>query len=323
MGHIYPVIKPFASQMISVSNGHDVYLEQSGNLKGIPVLFLHGGPGAGLSPLYRRFFDPNLFHIIGFDQRGCGRSTPFASMQNNTTEDLLEDIEQIRQHLGINKWMLLGGSWGSTLALLNAIRRPQTVLSIVLRGVFLARQQDLDWFIQGDGGAAQVFPEHYQEFIDVIKDKLPEKSIVDSFYNIFVNGDELTRAHAAKNWCMWEERISLMNSSVQEQDLCQNLNRAASLAALECHYIKHKCFIEEDYILNNIHKLKNIPGTIIHGRYDMVCKLENAYALSKKWREGQLLIVPEAAHSASDPNICDAICHATDAMAKFLKEREQ
>ncbi|GAA0854518.1 prolyl aminopeptidase [Aliiglaciecola litoralis] len=323
MGHCYPPLRPYTSETIDVSDGHRLYLEQSGNPKGIPVLYLHGGPGAGLSDNYRSFFDPNLYWIIGFDQRGCGKSTPFASLKHNTTQKLVDDMEVIRKHLGVTNWMLCGGSWGTTLALSYAIKYPKCVSAIVLRGVFLARQQDLDWFIGPQGGAAQVFPEHYQSFIEVLHDQPKSLSVTDAFYDIFLNGDELTQMHAARSWCLWEERISQMNTSIQEHDLAKNLHRAVSLARLECHYMKHQCFLEEDFILKNAHRFSAIPGTIIHGRYDMVCKLENAYALSQAWREGQLLIVPEAAHSASDPKISEAICHATDAMAKFIAEQNQ
>ncbi|WJG11344.1 prolyl aminopeptidase [Aliiglaciecola sp. LCG003] len=320
MHHIYPPLKAYYSELLDVGDGHTLYLEQSGNPDGIPVLYIHGGPGAGLSDSYRSFFDPNIYRIIGFDQRGCGKSTPFASLINNTTAHILADIQRIREHLQISKWMLCGGSWGTTLALLSAIEYPLHVSSIVLRGVFLAREQDMQWFLHGNGGAAQIFPDHYASFIEIVKDRLGKMSVAEAFYQIFSQGDELTKVHAAKAWCMWEERISLMNNSIIEQDMSQNLNRAISLGMLECHFIKHNCFIDEDYILQNIDKINSIPGTIIHGRYDMVCKLENAYSLSQSWRAGQLLIVPEAGHSTSDPNISEAICHATDAMAKFLQE---
>lgn len=322
MSQLYPAIKTYQTEMLDVGDGHNIYLEQSGNPNGIPVLYLHGGPGAGLSPMYRSFFNPELYRIIGFDQRGCGQSTPFAKLEHNTTSHILDDIEQIRQHLGIDKWMLCGGSWGTTLALLNAIDKPDTVSAIILRGAFLAREEDFSWFIDKSGGAAQIFPEHYEEFVEIVKDGPAELSIVDRFYHIFRHGDELTKMHAAKSWCMWEERISVLNSSIREHDFHQNLHRAASLAMLECHYVKHNCFIRQNQIIDNISKIDAIPGTIIHGRFDIVCKLENAFTLSKAWRSGQLLIVPEAGHSASDPKISDAICHATNEMATFLKEKK-
>ncbi len=320
MGHHYPPLKIYHQQMLDVGNGHQIYLEQSGNPDGLPVLYLHGGPGAGLSDDYRRYFDPRQYRIIGFDQRGCGRSTPFGRLEHNTTRDLLDDIQRIRQTLNIDKWMLCGGSWGTTLALLSAIEHPKAVNALVLRGIFLARQEDMDWFIQQTGGAAQVFPEHYHALSEVVKSRPEEQSLIDAYYEIFKYGDELTQAHAAKAWCMWEERISVLNSSVIEQDLAHDLHHAASLALLECHYIKHRCFIDENEILNNVQRISAIPGTIIHGRYDMVCKLESAYTLSRVWRNSQLNIVPEAGHSGSDPHISDAICQATAAMAKFLKE---
>ncbi|MFA3791521.1 prolyl aminopeptidase [Aliiglaciecola sp. SL4] len=322
MSHIYPPIKTYHREMLDVGDGHQIYLEQSGNPEGLPVLYLHGGPGAGLSPMYRSFFNPEVYRIIGFDQRGCGQSLPFAKLEHNTTDHLLADIEFIRKHLGIKKWMLCGGSWGTTLALLSAIAKPEAVSAIILRGVFLGRKQDFEWFIEQSGGAAQLFPEYYDEFVGMVKNGAKDLSVTDRFYQIFLHGDELSRVHAAKSWCMWEERISVLNSTVKEHDFHQNLSRAASLALLECHYIKNNCFIIENQILQNIHKIDSIPGTIIHGRFDIVCKMENAYTLSNAWREGQLLVVPEAGHSASDPRISDAICHATDRMAKFLTEKQ-
>ncbi len=323
MGHLYPPLKAYHSEMLDVGNGHSLYLEQSGNPNGIPVLYLHGGPGAGLSPIYRSLFDPNIYRIIGFDQRGCGQSSPFAELTNNTTQELLADIQQIRQHLGISKWMLCGGSWGTTLALLSAIEQPKTVKALVLRGIFLARKEDFDWFLSSQGGAAQLFPEHYEEFSETIRENDRNSSLIDGYYDVLLKGDELSRTHAAKSWCMWEERISMLNNTVKEQDLCQNLHRATSLALLECHYIKNGCFIDEGYIMDNVSAINAIPATIIHGRYDIVCKLESAYKLCKSWRESQLLIVPEAGHSVSDPRISDALCHATDAMAQFLNSQSK
>ena len=322
MSHTYPPIQAYHSEMLDVGQGQQIYLEQTGNPSGIPVLYLHGGPGGGLCSFYRSFFDPQKYRIIGFDQRGCGQSLPFADLNHNTTQDLLEDIETVRHHLGIKKWVLVGGSWGATLALLAAIKHPKTVRAVILRGTFLARQEDFDWYLAADGGAAQLFPEHYQQFTDLIQDRLAHESLLDAYYHIFTQGDELSRLAAAKAWCLWEERISLLNTSVNEQDLCQNLHRAHSLAVLECHYLKHGCFIEENYILANVKKISHIPATFIHGRYDVVCKLEAAHSLRQRWRNSQLLIVPEAGHSASDPNIAEAICHATDAMARFIQEEK-
>ncbi len=319
MSHIYPKLHAYHSEMLDMGDGHKIFLELSGNPKGIPVLYIHGGPGAGLSPIYRRLFDPEKYWIIGFDQRGCGNSTPFAALENNDTDRILSDMEVIQQYLKLDKWMLTGGSWGTTLALLYAIQHPKSVSAIVLRGVFLAREQDFDWYLSPSGGAAQIFPEYHQAFLEAIKDH-PNDNIVDAYLDIFTNGNEIAKMAAAKAWCLWEERISTLSSSVQELDLSQDLHRAISLAILECYYIKNRCFISENFILENAHRISAIPGTIVHGRYDIVCKLENAHALTKQWRNSQLLIVPESGHSTSEPKIADAFCHATDEMAKFLKE---
>ena len=191
MSQIYPPIKPFHSEMLDVGDGHEIYLEQSGNPKGIPVLYLHGGPGAGLAPIYRSLFDPDKFWIIGFDQRGSGQSTPFASTVNNTTDDLLKDIQTIRNYLGIKRWMLCGGSWGATLALLSAIQFPKYVTGIVLRGTFLARQQDFDWFLAANGGAAQVFPDQYASFTKVAHEFAPELAVEQAYQEIFDGNNEL------------------------------------------------------------------------------------------------------------------------------------
>lgn len=323
MGHTYPPLKTYYSEMLNVDSGHSLYLEQSGNPDGIPVLYLHGGPGAGLSPAYRTFFDPNVYRIIGFDQRGCGRSTPFGQLKENNTQAILRDIDSIRAHLQIDKWVLCGGSWGTTLALLSAIADPKVVKAIILRGVFLGRQEDLDWFVSQSGGAAQIFPEHYESFVEVVAHRKPEMSVVDGFYDIFTNADEMTKMHAAKAWCMWEERISMLNNTVSEKDFHHNLHNAVSLSLLECHYIRNRCFLEENAILQQVHKIQSIPGTIVHGRYDIVCKLQAAHELRKAWRESQLLIIPEAGHSTSDPKISEAVRHATDEMARFLKEQHK
>lgn len=322
MSHLYPPIQPFSSEMLDVGDGHQIYLEQTGNPDGIPVLYLHGGPGAGLCAMYRCLFDPEKYWLIGFDQRGSGQSTPFADLNNNTTQDLLADIERIRNHLGIEKWVICGGSWGATLALLAAIANPKTVKAIILRGVFLGRQQDFNWFLDTDGGAAQLFPDVYQHFADQVKDRPQGESIVDAYYRIFTQGNEISRTSAAKSWCIWEQKISQLNNSVNEQDLCQNLHRSTSLSVLECHYLKHDCFIPENYILDNIKRISSIPGTLIHGRYDMVCKLKGAYDLNQAWRNSQLLVVPESGHSNSEPLIADAVRQATDAMLKFLEEEQ-
>lgn len=322
MSHVYPPIQPYSHEFLDVGDGHQLYIEQTGNPDGIPVLYLHGGPGAGLCASYRSLFNPEKYRVIGFDQRGCGKSTPFAALENNTTQDLLKDIQKIRAHFGIRKWVLCGGSWGATLALLAAIEDPKSIKAIVLRGTFMARQQDFHWFLDPQGGAAQLFPDVYKHFIEHVQNKAESETLVDAYYRIFVDGDEISRMAAAKGWCIWEQKISQLNNSVNEQDLCQNLHRATSLAMLECHYLKHNCFIPDNFILDNVKTISAIPGTLIHGRYDIVCKLSGAYELSHAWRNSQLLIVPESGHSNSEPLIADSVRQATDAMIKFFEEEK-
>lgn len=322
MSELYPTIKPFFSEMLAVSDDHSLYLEQSGNPKGIPVLFLHGGPGAGLFANYRRFFDPDKYWIIGFDQRGSGQSTPFGSIKNNTTQDLLSDITQVRKHLGVQQWVLFGGSWGATLGLLAAIEHPETVKGLILRGSFLAREEDFDWYLDEKGGAAQLFPDYYQEFIHPVADKSHTTSLVDAYYDLFTGIDEVHKMAAIKAWCLWEARISKLHCKLHEDELVPDVHRGISLAILECHYIKHLCFIEPNYILKNIHKISHIPATLIHGRYDCVCKIQGAYLLNEVWSTSQLTIVPESGHSANEPKITAALCLAATAMADFIKEQE-
>lgn len=321
MAQLFPSIQPFHTQMLSVTNEHSLYLEQTGNVNGIPVLYLHGGPGAGIGADYRRFFDPEKYHIIGFDQRGCGKSQPFGELEHNNSEALISDVLAIQQHLNIKKWLLFGGSWGSTLALLVAIKQPENVIGLVLRGIFLARQQDYDWYLAADGGAAQLFPEYYHDFMQPIKNQLGTVSIVDAYYQIFTQGNEIQKMTAVKAWCLWEARISRLHCQLNEEKLISNVHQAISLAILECHYIKHHCFIEENFILQHIDKVQHIPATIIHGRYDCVCKIEAAYSLNQNWKNSQLNIIPKSGHSSGETLITQALCSATESMAKFHLEQ--
>ena len=320
MSKIYPPIKPYNTFMLATTDGHQIYVEESGEPQGIPVIYLHGGPGGGISPFIRRLFHPRKYRLISFDQRGCGKSTPFLSLENNTSSHLLADIELIRAHLGISKWLVSGGSWGSTLALLYAIAHPQRVSGMILRGIFLARQQDVDWFISSQGGAAQIFSDHYQVFIEGLDaDTVSSEQIVAHYYQLLTDQNELQRVAAAKRWAGWEMQIAQMHCG--EHELAEeSMHTVLSLASLECHYMHHRCFIDEDFILNNIQRIATIPGTIVHGRYDIVCKMSGALALHQQWQNSELCIVPNAAHSGSDPLIANAFCKAADAMAKFLKQ---
>lgn len=322
MSHIFPALQTYTDEILQVGDIHRIYLEQSGNPDGLPVLFLHGGPGAGLNQSYRSLFDPDQYRIIGFDQRGCGRSKPFAETKQNNTAALIDDIEAIRQHLNIDSWIVAGGSWGSTLALLYAIKHASKVNGLILRGIFLARQQDRDWFLSADGGAAQMFPEYYQDFIAPVKSRTGEEDLLTLYSKALNSDNELTVTAAAKAWSQWEERIAKLNHKEADEELGHMRERIA-IARLECHYIQHQCFVEENYILDNVAKLGDIPVTIVHGRYDVVCKLEAAYTLHQGLANSQLFIIPEAGHSMSEMPIANALCHASNAMAKFFKEQKQ
>ena len=322
MTQLFPDIQAFTSEMLAVSDGHSLYLEQTGNPSGIPVLYLHGGPGAGIGKDYRRFFDPDKYWIIGFDQRGCGKSTPFGDLENNNSDALVDDVLLIQQHLGIKKWVLFGGSWGSTLALLVAIRQPESIIGLILRGIFLARDEDYIWYLEASGGAAQLFPEYYQDFLKPIKGRPKDVSIVDAYYQIFNSNNEVQKMAAVKAWCLWEARISRLHSTFDENHIVSDVHRAISLAILECHYIKHHCFIPENYILQNIEKIQHLSVSIIHGRYDCVCKIEAAYSLSQNWLNSQLTIVPESGHSAGENLITQALCSASQAMVKYWQEQK-
>jgi proline iminopeptidase len=322
MTQLFPDIQAFSSEMLTVSNGHSLYLEQTGNPTGIPVLYLHGGPGAGIGKDYRRFFDPDKYWIIGFDQRGCGKSTPFGELENNNSHALVDDVLLIQQYLNIEKWVLFGGSWGSTLALLVAIRQPESVIGLILRGIFLARVQDYVWYLESSGGAAQLFPEYYQDFLEPIAGRPKEVSVVDAYYQILTSNNEVQKMAAVKAWCLWEARISRLHCTFDENQLISDIHRAISLAILECHYIKYHCFISENYILHNVAKIQHLPVSIIHGRYDCVCKIEAAYSLSQSWVNSQLIIVPESGHSSGEKLITKALCSASRAMAKYWQEQQ-
>ncbi len=325
MKRLYPDTGSFHSGMLDTGDGHTLYYEQSGNPDGIPVLFIHGGPGAGLSPSYTRFFDANRYHIIGFEQRGCGRSTPFGSLDNNTTWHLLDDIQRLRCYLGIDKWVVFGGSWGATLALLSAIGAPEHVRGIILRGVFLGRKADRDWFLSPSGGAAQLFPEHYANFADHI-DSSDSDSICAWYQQAFSEQtNDVQRLSALKRWYLWEERLSRLTLPAGTGDVTAHypVQLMTSLAKLECHYLSNHCFIEENYILDNIDKINHIPGTIVQGRYDVICKMEAAYTLSKSWDNAELQVVPDAGHSTSEPGIGYALCRASREMARFLREQDR
>ena len=323
MKRLYPEVNCHKHGYIDTGDGHQLYYELSGNPDGIPALFIHGGPGAGLSPNYTCFFDANRYLIIGFEQRGCGRSKPFASLTNNTTADTLKDIKRIREYFDIEQWVLFGGSWGATLALLAAINEPHTVLGVILRGTFLARKEDRDWFLTDKGCAAALFPEQFAFFTSKIQPPYTSARICEHYYALFNNECDIKRAAALKRWYVWEERLSrlVLPPGTGEITAHYPLPLVTSLATLECHYLLNDCFVEENFILNHIGQITHIPCTIVHGRYDMICKTAAAYSLNEAWENSELQIVPDAGHSTSEPGIALALCRATRDMSRFLREK--
>lgn len=312
---LYPNIKPYVEHSMAVESPHVLHVEECGNPRGLPVLFMHGGPGAGCEAYHRRFFDPNVYRIILFDQRGAGRSTPHAELEGNNTQALVSDMERIREHLGIGHWVLFGGSWGSTLALVYAETHPERVLGLILRGIFLCRPREIQWFYQD--GANRLFPDYWREFAQPI----PEAERADmlrAYYRLLTGADEIARLSAAKAWSVWEGRTLTLieNRSVVEH--FSNPHHALSLARIECHYFMNNSFLEENQILRDAHRLCHIPGVMVHGRYDVVCPLESAWELHQAWPQAEFKIISDAGHAASEPGIVDALVRATRDMARRL-----
>jgi proline iminopeptidase len=317
MPELYPEIEPYKTGRLKVSNIHELYYELCGNPKGKPVVFLHGGPGSGCSPRSRQFFNPRKYNLILFDQRGSGRSTPHAELKENTTAALVADIEKLREHLGIKKWLVYGGSWGSTLGLAYAQAFPQNVTEMILWGIYLATKEETIWSFKN--GANVIFPDYWEEFISIIK---PSKrnDLVAAYYEIFTKAPRAVQLKAAKAWGLWEGRLTTLNPS---QEFLSSLNNddqfAMAHSQLECHYFVNNCFIKPGQLLAGVKRIKNIPAIIINGRYDMVCPLANAWKLHKAWPKSQLVIVPAAGHSSREIGMEQAIVKATDQFAKLTR----
>lgn len=315
MNALYPDIHPYKQHRLKVDALHTLYLEESGNPQGIPVLFVHGGPGGGTSNYHRSFFDPEKYRIVLFDQRGCGQSTPHAALEGNTTQELIADIETIRQHLNIEQWLLFGGSWGSTLSLLYAQSHPQRVLGMILRGIFLCRKQDIDWFYQQ--GASAIFPDYWQDFRDVIP-VTEQAQLVQAYYQRLTSENEIARMSAAKAWSVWEGRCSTLDPNNEVVDHFADPHTALAMARIEAHYFIHQAFIEPDQIIRDAYKIQHIPTVIVHGRYDMVCPIEQAFSLHAVLPQAELHIVRDAGHSATEPGITDNLIKATKQFALSL-----
>lgn len=310
---LYPPIQPYATHQLAVEEPHVLYVEESGTPTGLPVLFLHGGPGAGCSDFNRRFFDPEKYRIILFDQRGAGLSTPHAHLENNTTQALVQDIESIRTLLNIERWVLFGGSWGATLALVYAQTYPERVLNMVLRGIFLCRHEDLYWFYQD--GASRIFPDYFEAFIEPL-DLDERKNIIAAYYKRLTGDNDIARMAAAKAWALWEGSCSTLEPSTQVVDAFTHPHTAMSLARIESHYFMNNTFLTSNQILDNASALQGIPGTIVHGRYDIVCPLNNALSLHKAWPGSELHIIRDAGHSSTEPGIINALVCTTNRIAQ-------
>lgn len=322
MSHcLYPLLTAYKEEWLTLSDDHQIYIEQSGNPTGIPVVYLHGGPGAGSSENHRRYFDPEIYRIILCDQRGCGRSLPTLNLVNNTTADLVEDLESIRQHLSIQKWLVCGGSWGTTLALCYGIKYPEHILAFILRGVFLATQKEYDWLYKADG-VARFFPEYYREFLSVLDDS-QRSDPLSAYHDVFSGDNELAKAAASKAWYLWELRLSTIEYHQIGPLKVEDTHKALCMAQLSNYYFYHRCFLPDNYILSKVSVVADIPAIIIHGRYDMVCQLGMADELVNVWKNATLQILPQAGHSGFEGQTIDAICKATDTMASFLKESHQ
>lgn len=313
MRELYPEIEPYQTRRLAVDDLHSLYVEECGNPAGLPVVFLHGGPGAGLSSFHRRFFDPARYRIVLFDQRGAGQSTPFAELIDNTTAHLVADIEAIRELLGIERWVVFGGSWGSTLALAYAQAHPERTLGLVLRGIFLGRPQELRWFNEVDGGAGQIFPERWARFAEFIP-PAERGSMLDAYWQRLTGSDEAVRLAAAQAWSAWEGGCLALEHDPDAPGEFEDPHKAVSLALVEAHYFRHAVFLEPDQLLRDIGRIRHIPATIVHGRYDIICPARNAWDLSQAWPEAELHIVL-AGHSAADPAIVDQLVQATDRLA--------
>ncbi len=307
---LYPEIEPYHTEMLPVSSIHTVYVEQSGNPEGRPVVFLHGGPGGGTAPKYRRFFDPKKWRIILFDQRGCGKSTPFADLRENTTWDLVSDMEKIREHLGIETWAVFGGSWGSTLSLSYAVTHPEKVTALFLRGIFMLRKKEIHWFYQE--GASRIYPDAWEKYIEPIPEE-ERDDFIQAFYKRLTSDDEAIRIEAAKAWSVWEASTSKL---VQDQELMEAFGGdsfAQAFARIECHYFTNKGFFtEENFLLNNIDKIRHIPAIIVQGRYDVVCPAESAWELHRAWPEAEFQLIQTAGHSLGEEGITKVLVEATD-----------
>jgi proline iminopeptidase len=314
MRELYPAIEPYRQGLLKVSNLHTIYFEESGNPQGKPVVILHGGPGGGSQPIYRQYFNPNLWRIVQFDQRGCGKSTPHAELSENTTWHLVEDIETLRKHLNINDWVISGGSWGSTLALAYSQTHPQYCQALILRGIFMLRRKELAWFYQE--GAGYFFPEAWEQYVEIIP-KVERHDMIAAYYRRLISDDQHLRSRAARTWSIWEASTSKL---IPDLDLIARFGTedfADAFARLECHYFINKgFFMSEMQLLENVDRIRHIPTTIVQGRYDVVCPMFTAWELHQAFPEAEFIVVPDAGHSMMEVGIRSVLIEASDLLSK-------
>lgn len=313
MRNLYPPIEPYQTGRLAVSDLHEIYYEVSGNPQGKPVVVLHGGPGGGSQPFYRQYFDPDRWQIVMFDQRGCGQSTPHAELRENTTWDLVADIEKLRSLLGIDQWVVFGGSWGSTLALAYSETHPDRCLGLILRGIFMLRRKELLWFYQE--GTSYIFPDAWQAYLEPIP-PAERHDMIAAYYQRLTSEDAAVRSQAAKAWSVWEGSTSRL---IPDPDIMVRFAReefADAFARIECHYFVNSGFFEpEDQLLQQVDRIHHLPAVIVQGRYDVVCPMVSAWELHQAWPESELVIVPDAGHSISEPGIRSALIEASDRFA--------
>jgi len=309
---LYPPIEPNHTGFLTVDSGHKLYYEECGNPKGKPVVFLHGGPGGGCTPGMRQFWNPDVYRIVLFDQRGSGKSTPHAHLENNTTWDLVNDIEILRAALQIDRWQVFGGSWGSTLALAYCQKHPDRVTEIVLRGIFMLRKKEIDWFYQH--GASEIFPDRWQHFLAPIP-KRERGDLLHGYYRRLTSDDSEVRLTAAKAWSKWEGSTSTLLPNTDIAGAFGEPEMALALARIECHYFVNNGFMADNQLINEVDRIRNIPAVIVQGRYDVVCPAVSAWELSRAWPEADLRIVADAGHAAFEPGNVHELVMATDAFA--------
>ncbi len=312
----YPAIEPLRTGHLRVSDVHEIYYEESGNPRGRPVVFLHGGPGGGTDPRMRTFFDPKAYRIVMFDQRGCGRSRPHGSLVDNTTWHLVEDMERLREHLGLESWVVFGGSWGSTLALAYAETHPRRVTGLILRGIFLLRQWELDWFYQDPRGAAALFPDLWEQYVAPIP-VAEHGEMVRAYYRRLTGSDPQELRVAARAWSVWEGATSFLRANADYLAKFDEDRYAAAFARIECHYFLNRGFLRTDnQLIEDVGRIRHIPAVIVQGRYDVVCPMKTAWELHRAWPEAELRIVPDAGHSAFEPGNLHELILATDRFSR-------